>query len=101
MQSDGEADLRDRPIGVAEQRGGTLETPRQQVLMRRLAEGAPELAAEVRRRELSRSGESRHVERLAIARVNQILRPEQVPRGRLDRQHAPSISQSDIWAIRK
>src|SRR6266566_769940 len=50
-QSDGEADIRDRAVGVPKQRGGTLEPARQEVLVRRLAERAPELPAEVRSRE--------------------------------------------------
>ena len=47
-QADVEADVGDRPVGVAQQRGRPLHPAGQQVLVRRLAERAPELAAEVR-----------------------------------------------------
>ena len=101
MQADREADVGDRTIGVTEQRGGPFEPPRQQVLVRCLAELPPELPAEVRRREARGAGQRRHVQRLAVAGVDQVLRAEQVAGGRLDRQHAPSIGQSDTCAIRK
>jgi hypothetical protein len=52
--------------------------------MRRLAEGAAKLAAEVRRREARRPGERPHVERLAIARVNEVFRAQEVT-SRMDR----------------
>ena len=48
--------------------------------MRRLAEGAAELAAEVRGGEVRGAGERGHVERLAVARVDRVLRAQQVPR---------------------
>jgi hypothetical protein len=44
--------------------------------MRRLAEGAPKLTAEVRGREPRGLREGRDVERLAVARVDQVLRPQ-------------------------
>ena len=40
---------------------------------------APELPAEMRGRELGGAGERRHVQGLAIARVDEVLRAEQVP----------------------
>ena len=52
--------------------------------MRRLAEGAAKLPAEVRHGEVRCAGESGDVERLAVSRVGEILRAEQVP-GRGDR----------------
>jgi hypothetical protein len=52
--------------------------------MRRLPERAPKLTAEVRRREASGPRERRDVERLAVARVDQVLRAKQVTCGRCD-----------------
>jgi hypothetical protein len=75
-QPDRKADLVDRTVGVAEECGRSLEPPGQQVLMRRLAEGAPKLTAEVRGREPRSLREGRDVQRLAVARVDQILRPQ-------------------------
>src|SRR5919204_5313815 len=50
-QPDGEADVGDRAVGGTEQRGRPLEAPREQIAVRRLAEGAAELPAEVGPRE--------------------------------------------------
>jgi hypothetical protein len=50
--------------------------------VRRLAEGAPELAAEVRTREACGAREVVDAQRLRVAGVGEILRPEQVPRRR-------------------
>ena len=80
LQPDGEADVRDRAIGVAQQRRRAFQPAGQQVLMRRLAEGATELAAEVRLREARSARELRHIERLAVARVGEVLRAQQMPR---------------------
>ena len=79
-QSDREADVCDRAVGVAQQRRRTLQPARQKVLVRRLAERPAELTAEVRLREARRASQLRHVERLAVARVGEVLRAEQVPR---------------------
>ena len=49
--------------------------------MRRLAELAAELAAEVRGRELRRAREGLHVERLAVARVDEVLRAQEMACG--------------------
>src|SRR4051794_6304740 len=56
-ETDGEADVRDAAVGGAQQLRGALEPAREQVLVRRLAERPPELAAEVRRREPRGAGE--------------------------------------------
>src|SRR5665213_2085621 len=58
------------------------EAAGREVLMRRLTEGAAELAAEMRKREPGRVREHRHVERIAVARVDQVLRAKQMPRCR-------------------
>src|SRR5712692_7267616 len=73
-QADSEADVRDRAVGVAEQRRRALHPAGQEVLVRRLAEGPAELAAEVRGREVRGTGERGNVERLAVAGVDQVLR---------------------------
>src|SRR6185437_9610691 len=56
-QANRHADVRDRVVGVAQERGGPLQAAGQQVLVRRLPEGAAELAAEVGRREVGRPRE--------------------------------------------
>jgi cyclophilin family peptidyl-prolyl cis-trans isomerase len=55
--------------------------------VRRLAEGAPELPAEVRPGELRGTGEVVHRQRLGIAGVGEILRAEQMA-GRRQERHA-------------
>ena len=57
LQADREADLGDGAVRRPQQRRGALETARQEVRVRRLAELTPELATEVRTREPRRSGE--------------------------------------------
>jgi hypothetical protein len=54
--------------------------------VRRLAEGAAELAAEVGAREAGRAGEVVHVERLEVARVREVLGAQQMA-GRRDEGH--------------
>jgi hypothetical protein len=93
-KADRQADVYDRPIGVSEQSGGALHPPHQQVLVRRLAECAAELATEVRRRKPRSAGEHSHVERLAVARVYQVFRSEEMPRWMSVRHYS---GLSDIW----
>ncbi len=78
-QADEEANVRDRAVRVTEEGRGALQPASEQVLVRRLAEGPVELAAEVRRREMGGAGERRDVERLAVARVDEVLRAKEVP----------------------
>src|SRR5260370_4344320 len=59
--------------------------------MRGLAERAAELTAEMRLREMRRLRERGDVERVAVAGVDQVLRTEQIARGRV-RLHRPSIA---------
>src|SRR5947208_791582 len=91
-EADGEADVRDGAVGIAKEGGGALEPAGQQVLVRRLAEDAPELPAEVRSREPRSARELRHVEWLAVAGVDQVLGPEEVAGRRNGRDHRPSIA---------
>ena len=74
----GEADVGHRAVGVAQQRGRPLQATSEEVLVRRLAERAPELAAEVRGRQVRGAGERRNVERLAKARVHHVLGAKQM-----------------------
>jgi len=60
--------------------------------MRRLPEGAPELAAEVRGREPRSACERRHVELLSVARVDQVPGAEKVAGGWDGCDHRPSIA---------
>jgi RimJ/RimL family protein N-acetyltransferase len=59
--------------------------------MRRLAERSTKLAAEVRGGEVRGPGERVHVERLAVAGVDQILRAQEMPH-RVDERHPTSIA---------
>jgi hypothetical protein len=63
--------------------------------MRRLAEGSPELVAEVRGREVRGARECRHVEPLAVAGVDEILCAEKVP-DRVDGHHRSSGSRERL-----
>jgi len=69
-----EADLRDAAVGGAQEVAGALEPAREQVLVGRLAEHAPEAAAEVARRHVRGAGERLEVERLGVPAVNEVAR---------------------------
>ena len=57
----------------------------------RLAERAPELATEMRRRQSRRASERLHVERIPVTGIDEVLGAKQVPGGVL-RRHARSIA---------
>jgi hypothetical protein len=78
-QSDQEADVRDRAVGVAQERRRALQPAGEEVLVRRLAECPAELAAEVRSREVGGPRKRLDVERLAVAGVDEVLRAQEVP----------------------
>jgi hypothetical protein len=78
-EADQEGDVGDGAVGVAQESGRALQPAREQVPVGRLAERAAELTAEVGGRQMGDAGEGGHVERLAVAGVDQVLRPEQVP----------------------
>ena len=86
-QPDGEADVRDAAVGVPKQRSSALEPAGEEVLVRRLTEGAAELAGEVRGREACGACECGHVERVAVAGVDQVLGTEQMAGRRDGRDH--------------
>ena len=64
---------------------GPLEATRQEVGVRRVAEGAAELAAEVSLGETRGPSEVLDVERLGIAGVGEVLGAQQVAGGRYER----------------
>ena len=78
-QSYVEADLAHRPVGVAKQRRRSLEPTCHQVCLGRLAERATELAAEVRPRQPRRSRHVIDADRLRIAVIHEVPRPQQMP----------------------
>src|SRR5262249_55877317 len=81
LEPDREADVGHRAVGVAQQRGGALQASREQVRVRRLAERAPEAAAEVGAGEAGRAGQVVHLERLEVARVGEVLGAQEVRGG--------------------
>ena len=88
-QPDREADVGHRAVGRPQQRRRALEPARQQVGVRRLAERAPELAAEMRAREPGRAGQVVHVERLEVPRVGQVLGAQKVASRRNEGHRVP------------
>ena len=92
LQADHEADLRHRAVGAAQQGRRAFEPAREQVLVRRLAERLAELAAEVRGREVRGACERGDVERLAVARVDEVLRAQQMSGRRVRLIIAPRVS---------
>ena len=66
-------------VGVAQQCRRALQPAHQDVLVRGLAEGSPELTAEVRRRKARRCGERGHIERFAVAGIDEVPRAQEVP----------------------
>ena len=61
--------------------------------MRRLAKGAAELAAEVRLRETGNTCEHGDIERLAVARVDEVLRAEKMASRVRRGDHAASMAE--------
>jgi hypothetical protein len=92
-QADRKADVGDTPVGDAEERSGALEPAREEVLVRRLAEHAAELPAEVGGREVGHFRQGGHVERLAIAGIDQILCAQEVTRRMEGRMEGPQDSE--------
>src|SRR5204863_9260724 len=80
-----------RAVRVAQQSGGALEPPGEQIGVRRLAERAAELAAEVGTRETGRAGQVVHAERVGVASIGEVLCTQQVAGGG-NEGHARSIA---------
>lgn len=95
-QPDRKADVGDGAVRRTEERRRTLESPLEEIAVRRRTEGATELAAEVPGREPRGPGECRHVERFAIARVHQVLGAQKMPSGVRDR-HAQEYRSTRRW----
>ena len=83
-ESDGEADLDNGAVGCAKQRRGALQSARQQVGMRRLAESASELTTEMRAREACGTSQVVDIEWLGVGRIDQVPGPQEVALGRND-----------------
>ena len=78
VETDIEADLHDRAVCAAQQRRRALEPACHQVGVRRLAEGAAKLAAEVGARKPGRPGEVIDTQRLTVAGVGEVPGAEQM-----------------------
>ena len=76
----GEADLRNPQIRLAQQMPRALDPARQEVLVWRLAERAPESPAEVARRDVRRARERLEIELLGVAAVDEIASVEEMAR---------------------
>src|SRR3954451_175489 len=73
-----EADLGDAEVTTTKQRHRAFDATRHQVAVRRLAVGAPELAAEVPRRHVSVTCQRLDVERLGVLPVDPVADPAQL-----------------------
>lgn len=89
-QADRETDLGHRVVSGAQQGGGPLEAARQQVSVGGLAEGAPELAAEMGAGETGGASHVIDAERFEIASVSQVPGAQEMP-GRWDMSHGGSL----------
>jgi hypothetical protein len=78
-EPDLEADLPDRHLGRAEQVASAFQPATEEVLVGGLAEDTPEAAAEVAWRDVCFPSQNPQLERLAVAAVDQISGPQQVP----------------------
>src|SRR5215217_4832983 len=70
--ADRKTDLRDAEIATTQQRHRALDAPRHEVAVGRLAEGAPELAAEVPGRHVRAAGQRLDVQRLGVLPVDPV-----------------------------
>jgi hypothetical protein len=75
--ADLETDIGDAEVATTQQRHGTLDAPRHQVAVRRLAVGEPELAAEVSGRHVHAPGERLDVKRLRVLAVDPVANAAQ------------------------
>src|SRR5215207_752779 len=75
--ADREADLGDAEVATTQQRHRALDAPRHEVAVRRLAVGAPELAAEVPGRHVRAAGERLDVQRLRVLPVDPVANAAQ------------------------
>jgi hypothetical protein len=93
------ADFRHRAVGAPQHRRSALEPAREQVRVRRLAESAPELAAEVTAREASGTSKIIDTQRLEVAGVREISCAQEMP-DRGDGTHsAPVCAPPDAACI--
>lgn len=78
LQPDREADICHGAVGCAQQRGGALEAPGEQVGVGGFAVRAPKLATEVGAGQTGGAGEILHPQLLEVPRVSEILCPQEV-----------------------
>jgi hypothetical protein len=71
------SDLGDRKLGITEQRGGALDSPSEQIAMRRHAEGLLERPCEVRFGHAAHAGETSHRPLLVGCGIHPVLRTQQ------------------------
>jgi hypothetical protein len=72
-----EADLGDAEVAATQQRHRALDAPCHEVAVRRLAEGEPELAAEVPGRHVRVAGERLNVQRLGVLPIDPVTNAAQ------------------------
>ena len=87
-----EGNLGDGPIGVAEQRRSPLDAPREQVAMRRYAEGLFERSREMGLGDSAHSCQPLHRPVLVRGGVHSVLRAQQPPQQFGILAHAPSFT---------
>jgi hypothetical protein len=75
--ADREADLGDTEVATTQQRHRALDASRHQIAIRRLAVGAPELAAEVPGRHIHAAGERLDVQWVDVLPVDPVANPAQ------------------------
>jgi hypothetical protein len=93
-----EADLRDLQVSGSQEVAGALEPAGQQVLVRRLPEGAPELSAEMAWRDVGGTCERLEVEWLGVAAVDDVAGAEQVA-GEWIRGHGLDDAERVRWRV--
>src|SRR5512133_262558 len=81
LEADGEADVGHGAVACPQEGRGSLQPTSQEVRVRRLAECAPELTAEMGAGQPGGAGKVVDVQRLEVASVGEILRAQEVPAG--------------------
>ena len=92
VHTDVQADLRHRPLGLAQQRHRALQPAPLQVAVRRLSERLLERADEVRLGGQRDPRQSRDVERLVVGTVHLVASPQHAAAGGVDPDHARDLS---------
>jgi hypothetical protein len=82
-------DVDDRQIGVAQQRGGLLDTPRQEIAMRRQTESRLEGPREMRLRHATHLRQPLHRPNVVRGGVHPVLGAQQAPKEKSIHTHPP------------